>query len=560
MPQIDLHKTYRNLGRYRQIVAVLVKYGFGEILDRMNIIGYLQIGSRKLFARQHEIASLNWAERIRRALEELGPTFVKMGQILSTRPFLIPAELTLELTKLQDRVAPFEFAEVKRIVEHEWGRPVDEVCATFDEDSSASASLSQVHRATLKDGSPVAVKVQRPNVSEILEKDLAILRDLAGLLARYVPETRPFDPVAIVDEVWKTARQEVDFGVEARNLEIFARNFADDSRIVLPEIHWELCTSKVLTTSYIDGIKISEIDRLRAAGIDPAEITRIGGQIVARQIFEHGFFHADPHPGNLFALQGNRIAVVDFGMMGRLSRSSLELVSDLVVAATGDDSRRLVRVLQNHELLTDDIVPTVLESDLSMFLHRYNGVPLSKLDMRSMLLDAYRIITAHHIKFPPELLMLGKALGTYEEVGRKLNPEYNLVSELSPAIKKLASRKFEPRQIVSEIGSYFADLRELMINVPFEMRRIARNLRRGELSIAFEHKGLERLILELEKASNRLAFAMIIAAIIVGSSLIMTRQIGMTVYGFPILGLIGFVTAAVLGFWLVIAILRSGKL
>ncbi len=560
MPQIDLHKTYRNLGRYRQIVGVLLKYGFGEVLDRMNIVGYLQIGSRKLFARQQEIVALSWAERIRRALEELGPTFVKLGQILSTRPFLIPAELTLELTKLQDHVAPFEFSEVKKILERELNHPLEEVFSQFEEIPTASASLSQVHRATLLSGEHVAVKVQRPNVAEILDKDLTILRDLAGLMVRYVPETRPFDPVAIVDEVWKTARTEVDFLFEARNLEIFARNFADDNRIVLPEIHWELSTPRVLVLGYIDGIKISEIDKLRAAGIDPEEITRVGGQIVAKQIFEHGFFHADPHPGNLFALPGNRIAPVDFGMMGRLSRSSLELVSDLVVAGTSDDSRRLVRVFQNHELLADDVHSAALESDLSLFLHRYNGIPLAKLDMRSMLLDAYRIVTTHRIKFPPELLMLGKALGTYEEVARALNPNYNFATELTPAIKKLAARKFEPKHILSEIGSYFSDLRELMINVPFEMRRIARNLRRGELSIAFEHKGLERLILELEKASNRLAFAMIIAALIVGSSLIMTRQIGMTVYGFPILGLIGFVTAGVLGFWLVIAILRSGKL
>jgi ubiquinone biosynthesis protein len=560
MPQLDIHRTYRNLGRYRQIVGVLLKYGFGEVLDRMNIVGYLQIGSRKLFARQQEIVALSWAERIRRALEELGPTFVKLGQILSTRPFLIPAELTLELTKLQDHVAPFEYAEVSRIVERELHRPLEEVFEQIDEIPTASASLSQVHRATLRSGEHVAVKVQRPNVAEILDKDLTILRDLAGLMVRYVPETRPFDPVAIVDEVWKTARTEVDFLFEARNLEIFARNFADDNRIVLPEIHWELSTPRVLILGYIDGIKISEIDKLRAAGIDPEEITRVGGQIVAKQIFEHGFFHADPHPGNLFALPGNRIAPVDFGMMGRLSRSSLELVSDLVVAGTSDDSRRLVRVFQNHELLADDVHPAALESDLSLFLHRYNGIPLAKLDMRSMLHDAYRIVTTHRIKFPPELLMLGKALGTYEEVARALNPNYNFATELTPAIKKLAARKFEPKNILSEIGSYFSDLRELMINVPFEMRRIARNLRRGELSIAFEHKGLERLILELEKASNRLAFAMIIAALIVGSSLIMTRQIGMMLYGFPILGLIGFVTAGILGFWLVIAILRSGKL
>ena len=560
MPQLDLQKTYRNLGRYRQVVGVLFKYGFGEVLDRMNVAGILQIGGKKLFARQQEIAAFSWAERIRLALEELGPTFVKFGQILSTRPFLIPAELTLELTKLQDQVAPFPFAEVEQIIQKELGRPLGELFTEFETTPCAAASLSQVHRAVTISGDSVAVKIQRPNVQEIMEKDLSILRDLAGLLERYVPESRAFDPVAVVDEVWKSARQETDFGFEARNLEVFARNFEGDQRIVVPEVFWELSTSRMLTLSYIDGIKISEIEKLRAAGLDPVELTRVGGDLVAKQIFEHGFFHADPHPGNLFALPGNRIAVVDFGMMGRLSRSSMELISELLVAASSDDTRRLVRVFQNHELLADNIRPAALETELSLFLHRYHGVALSKLNMRSLLTETYRIITTHQIKFPPELLMLGKALGTYEELARSLNPDYEFVAALMPSIEKLSTRKFDPKNILSELGQYVVDLRDLIINVPFELRRITRNLRKGELSIALEHKGLERLITELEKASNRIAFAMIIAAIIVGSSLIMTRQSGMTVYGIPILGVIGFVTAGILGIWLVIAILRSGKL
>lgn len=560
MPQLDLHKTYRNLGRYRQVVGVLIKYGFGEVLGRMNISSYLQIGSKKLFVRQQELAALSWAERIRLALEELGPTFVKIGQILSTRPFLIPPELALELTKLQDQVTGFSYDEVEKIVEVELGKPLSELYSEFLKEPFASASLSQVHRATTIGGEAVAVKVQRPNVQEIMEKDIWILRDLAGLLERYVPESKAFDPVAIIDEVWKSARQETDFAFEARNLEVFARNFAGDERLVLPVVFWEMTTARVLTLSFIDGIKISSRDKILAAGIDPVELTRVGGEIAAKQIFEHGYFHADPHPGNMFALPGNRIALVDFGMMGRLSRGSMDLISDLLIAAAGDDTRRLVRVFQNHELLSDNIRPAALETELSLFLHRYHGVPLAKLDMRSLISEAFRIITTHHIKFPPELMMLGKTLGTYEELARGLNPQYEFITTLMPAIKKLSTRKFEPRNMVSEIGQYLGEMRDLVLGLPFELRRITRNLRNGEMSISLEHKGLERLIVELEKASNRLAFAMIIAAIIVGSSLVMTRQTGMMIYGFPVLGLVGFVAAGFLGIWLVIAILRSGKL
>jgi ubiquinone biosynthesis protein len=557
---LELHKTYRNIGRYRQVIAVLIKYGFGEILDRMNMSSYLRIGSRKLFARQQEIAAFSWAERIRLALDDLGPTFVKMGQIMSTRPFLIPVELVIELAKLQDQVAPFPFAEVRQTIEEELGKPLDQLFKSFSPDPVASASLSQVHRATTLAGDDVAVKVQRPQVKQIMEKDLSILRDLAVLLDRYIPEVRQFSPVAIVDEVAKSAKQEVDFLYEARNLEIFARNFADDDRIFLPRVFWDHTSLRVLTLSFIDGIKISDVARLREAGVDLAVVTRAGGQLLAKQIFEFGFFHADPHPGNLFVLRDNRIAPVDFGMMGKLSQGALELVADLLIAATSNDTRRIVRVLQNHELLDDDVRPEALEADLALFLHRYHGVPLAKLKMRSLLTDAFEIMNVYRIKFPPELMMLGKALGTYEEVARTLNPQYDFVTELLPSIKKLATRKFSPGSIFSDVSTYLLDLRELLVNFPFEIRRIARNLRKGDLSISFHHKGLEHLILELEKASNRLAFALIIAALIVASSLIMTRPIGMTILGVPALGLVGYVTAGVLGIWLVIAILRSGKL
>jgi ubiquinone biosynthesis protein len=557
---LELHKTYRNIGRYRQVIAVLIKYGFGEVLDRMNVASYLRIGRRKLFARQQEIAAFSWAERIRLALDDLGPTFVKMGQIMSTRPFLIPVDLVIELAKLQDQVAPFPFDEVRQTIEKELGKPLDQLFQAFSPDPVASASLSQVHRATTLAGEDVAVKVQRPNVKQIMEKDLSILRDLAVLLDRYIPEVRQFSPVAIVDEVAKSAKQEVDFLYEARNLEIFAQNFADDDRIFLPRVFWDHTSLRVLTLSFIDGIKISDVPRLREAGVDLEVVTRAGGQLLAKQIFEFGFFHADPHPGNLFVLRDNRIAPVDFGMMGKLSHGALELVADLLIAATSNDTRRIVRVLQNHELLDDDVRPEALEADLALFLHRYHGVPLAKLKMRSLLTDAFEIMNVYRIKFPPELMMLGKALGTYEEVARTLNPQYDFVTELLPSIKKLSTRKFTPESIFSDVSTYLLDLRELLVNFPFEIRRIARNLRKGDLSISFHHKGLERLILELEKASNRLAFALIIASLIVASSLIMTKPVGMTILGVPALGLVGYVTAGVLGIWLVIAILRSGKL
>lgn len=560
MTGISPYRTYRNLKRYRQVVGVLVKYGFGEVLDRMGIAAYLRLGRRKLFTRQQELAALSWAERIRLALEELGPTFVKMGQILSTRPFMIPVELVVELSKLQDEVAPFPYEQVREIVKDELGAEIEELFTEFDIKAIASASLSQVHRATIKSGDKVAVKVQRPQVREIMSKDVAILRDFASLLSHYVPESRQFDPVGVVEEVWKTAKQEIDFAYEARNLEVFAINFMGDDRVFLPRIYWDLTSKRVLTLEFIDGIKISEKEKLLAAGIDPKVVVRNGGQIVAKMVFEDGYFHADPHPGNLFALPDNRIAPVDFGMMGKLSPTTLDLITDLLVAATSADARRLVRVMLSNELVGDEVNVNLLEADLNSFLHRYHKIPLARIDMRSLLEEGFSIITSHQIRMPTELLMLGKALVTYEEVARGLYPEYDFITELLPSIRQLAKRKFKIGTIVGDLTGYLADLRDLLVNFPFELRRITRKLRKGELSMTMQHKGLENLTQEIEKASNRLAFSLIIAALIIGSSLIMTRQFGLKVMGVPVLGILGYVVAAVLGIGLVISILRSGKL
>jgi ubiquinone biosynthesis protein len=559
MPIGGAYCTYRNLNRYRQVVAVLVKYGFGEVLDRMGIASYLRLGRRKLFVRQQELAALSWAERIRLALEELGPTFVKLGQILSTRPFMIPVELVVELSKLQDEVAPFPYDQVREIISDELGGEIEEHYSSFTAEPIASASLSQVHRAVTKAGEQVAVKVQRPAVRETMSKDVEILRDMAVLLNRYVPEAQQFDPIGVVEEAWKTAKQETDFTFEARNLEVFTVNFLGDERISLPRIYWELTSKRVLTLELIDGIKISEKEKLLAAGIDPQTVVSNGGQMVAKMVFEDGFFHADPHPGNLFALPDNRIAPVDFGMMGRLSPTSLDLITDLLVAATSADARRLVRVLQSHELVSEDANVNLLETDLNSFLHRYHKIPLSRIDMRTLLEEAYTMITAHQVQFPTELLMLGKTLVTYEEVARGLHPEYNFISELLPSIRRLAKRKFQVGNIVGDLSGSLMDLRDLIVNFPFELRRITRKLRKGELGMTMQHKGLENLTQEIEKASNRLSFSLVIAALIIGSSLIMTRQFGWTVYGIPVLGILGYISAAVLGIGLVISILRSGK-
>lgn len=557
--QIPLLRRARSLRRYRQIVSVLLKYGFGQVLHQMNIFTRLRIG--KMTQRKAEgLERLTYAQRIRLALEELGPTFVKLGQILSMRPFLIPLELVLELTKLQDEVAPFPFPLVKDIVEKELAKPLDELFSSFETVPIASASLSQVHKAVTKDGSVVVVKVQRPGIREVIEADLEILRDLVNLLEKYVPESRQFDPSGIREELKKSIRREIDFNNEARNIEIFRENFIDEKSVFIPQVFWDMSTSRVLTMEFIDGVKISNLEELEKRGIDKKILAHIGGQMVFKQIFEDGFFHADPHPGNLFALEGNIIAPVDFGMMGRLSETSMNELADILISVVNWHPAGVVKVYQDMEVVAEDVNPRALEADLADFLYKYHKIPLSRLDMKTLINEVFEIIHRYNIHIQSEWMLLSKALITFEEVAKMLDPEYDLVTEAVPYVKKLAYRKFKPKALLKDLFTTSLDLRDLLTTLPFELKRIVKNLAKGRITLTFQHKGLDKLILEIDRASNRVSFALIIAAIIVGSSLIMRLETKYTLFGYSLIGILGYVFAGVLGIWLVIAILKSGKL
>jgi ubiquinone biosynthesis protein len=554
------YRKYRNLKRYRQIIQVLFKYGFGELLDRMRVSTYFRLGKRIFLRRKAGIEKLNYAQRIRLALEELGPTFVKLGQVLSTRPFLLPLDLIVELTKLQDEVAPFPFPQVKEIVERELKTPIHQLFSSLEETPIASASLSQVHKAITKNGEEVVVKVQRPGIKKVIESDMSILSDMANLLCRYVPESRQYDPKGLVEELARTTHREIDFQNEGRNIEVFASNFKGDETIFVPKVYWNLSTPLVLTMEYIEGIKISNISELEKRGIDKKVVAKNGAHLVLKQIFEHGFFHADPHPGNLFVLENNVIAPIDYGMMGKLSDSSMEELSDLFISVVNWDPVGVVKVYQNVGVIGEETNVRALESEIADFLYRYHKIPLSRIDMKSIINDAFEIIHKYNIKIQAELMLFGKAIITYEEVARMLDPQFDMVTTAIPYARKLATRKFKPRTFLRDVIRSVVDIRDFLTLFPFELRRITQKLRKGELSFVFQHKGLDKLILEIDRASNRLSFSLIIAAIIVGSSLIMRLETKYTLLGYPLFGVLGYIFAGILGVWLVIAILRSGRL
>jgi ubiquinone biosynthesis protein len=553
-------QQYKNIKRYRQIIAVLLKYGFQDVLDRLRIYTYLGLGRRLIFRKKVEIEKLTYAQRIRLAMEELGPSFVKLGQILSMRPFLIPLELVEELAKLQDDVAPFPFETVKKIVERELKAPLEKNFYFFDPNPIASASLAQVHKAVTQNGDKVVVKVQRPDIKKIIDSDMNILKDLANLFDRYIPESRQYDPKGMIEELSKTFRREIDFKNEGRNIDIFAENFKEDKTVFVPKVFWDLSTNLVLTMEFIDGVKISNLQEIERRGWDRKIIARNAGKAVFKQIFIDGFFHADPHPGNIFVLENNVIAPVDFGMMGKLSETAMDEMSDLLIAVVTWDAKAVVKVYDKAGILGEGVNLKALEADFNDFMYRYHKIPLSRLDMKTIINDLFYIVHRYEIQVQSELMLLGRALSTYEEVARMLDPDFNFINEAIPFVRKLAKRKYKPKIILRDFLRGVHDLRDFLVGFPYELRRITQKIGRGELSFTLQHRGLEKLILELDRASNRISFSLVVAAIIVGSSLIMRMDVGPYLFGYPVLGIVGYVMAGFLGVWLVIAILRSGRM
>ena len=522
------------------------------------LIAAFKFGNKVL--RRKPTPDLTLPQRIRMALEELGPTFVKLGQVLSMRPFLIPYDLVVELTKLHDQVAPMSPEVARKTIEKNLDCSIEDAFKSLNPEPTASASLSQVHYAVMHNGSEVVVKIQRPGIKDVIRADMVILKDLAALLERHIPELRQYEPVGVIDELEKSINKEINFLYEARNIEIFGRNFEDDDRIFIPTVHWEHTTRKMITMSRIDGIKITDVERMRELNIDPAKICEAGGDIVFRMVFEHGFFHADPHPGNLFVTADGKIAPVDYGMMGALSNSQLNELGDILAAVVSNDAESLVYAFSRAGALPDTINKQGLEADIGEMIVRYHKIPLSRLDMGTLFDEFFNIVHHHKVKVKSEYMVFGKAIVTYEEVARMLNPDYDLIGSAVPYVKKLMLRKMSVSQLLRDMKFSLTELRDFTTKVPMEIREFTAKLNRGQGKIGLDVIGLAKLISELDKSSNRLSFAMVIAAIIVGSSMILTIDVGFKVYGVPVLGLIGYLFAGILGAGLAISILRSGKL
>jgi len=546
-------KAVMHLRRFKDIVKTLFRYGFDDVVDRLDFPGKELL--RKIHKVQGEMST--W-ERMRHTLEDLGPTFIKFGQLMSLRPDLIPNPLVLELRKLQDEVAPVDYEAIRQVVETNLQRPLTEIFSSFDEKPLAAASLAQVHKAVLRDaGQMVAVKIQRPKIRPVIETDLYILERIAGQLHERTEWGQIYDLPNLVQEVKKSLFRELDFTREARHMKIFATTLTESSEVYIPRLYEEVTTPQVLTMELVQGTKLRDLKVDAVA--DRELLAKRGLRLTVKQILENGFFHADPHPGNVIILDDNVICLLDWGMVGRLTRRTRYDLIDMINAVVDRDSEKILSILLNMTQVDGSIVPQRMEREILDIVDIYHSLPIQELNIGQLLLDISTMLRENRLKVPADLAIMIKALITAEGTARQLYPQLNVVEEAKPYVRKLALERWKPETIWRDLRRNISGLLTFQKELPLRLSQIIGKIDRGELSIRFQHENLGGIRSTLENIANRLTLGIIVAALIVASSMIITTGVKPLLFGFPALGIIGYLVSGVLGLWLIYNILRSRK-
>jgi ubiquinone biosynthesis protein len=552
--------AYKSVGRLREITTVLARHGFFPLMERLHLSKLVSIPLRFMGRKiTREKEELNEPMRARLAMEELGPTFIKFGQILSTRPDVVPHEFIIEFLKLQDSVTPFPFKDAVKVIEAQFGRPVSELFSSIEETPVAAASIAQVHRAVTRGGQEVMVKVQRPGIEQTVETDIAILGYIARLVEKYMPESRLYDPSGMVEEFSAAIHREMDFTLEASYMEKFRENFSGDARVMVPKVFWESTGKKVLTMERVAGIKVDKVGSLKEAGIDTERVAHLIADVFFKQVFEFGLFHGDLHSGNIFVLSQDRIALVDFGIVGRIGQEMKQNLADILIGLATQDFDSTVKVYQRMGILPEGIDRASFEREYYDIILHYFGRPFKYVKIGELLLDYIRLAAKYDITFPRELLLFDKCVIELEGLAKVLYPEVNLLEESEPYARRLYVERFTPSSFANKAISAAGEYKDFLSDFPSRADRIMKKIVEDKLRIEFLHRGLEDFMGEVDRSSNRLTFAIIVAALIIGSSMVIAAEAAPKVFGLSALGLLGFIIASLLGFWLAVQILRSGK-
>jgi ubiquinone biosynthesis protein len=532
----------RDLPRYRQILTTLVRYGYQDVVAALHLEGIVRPIER--VAHGGEVPHPDREHRLRMICEDLGPTFVKLGQVLSTRPDLLPESYIHELTALRSDVRPFSFEQVESILTEEYSRPLAEVFASVDPQPVASASISQVHSAMLPDGRKVALKVRRPDIVKVVNADMDIIRNLAQLVERRIPSLARYRPVSLAREFERSLKRELDFSAECRAMERCHLHFVADATAHVPLVFPALSTSRVIVMEFVGGVAIDDLEGIRAMGVLPAEVAVRGARILLRQIFEFGFFHADPHPGNLRVLPGGVVAMLDYGMFGQLDVLTREWIAEMLLGLLAQDIDQVIRAMEGLDIRGDTHDPRGFRRDLGELVTSYSVLTLDNVSMSTMLRELITLIRNHSLQIPPELVLLIRALVTIEGVGRVLDPHFDIARELAPFLQSLVLRRFHPIRMMNQTVRTTDDLRRIATLLPDLLSQTLESIKRGEMNVHFELRGFPRMVRQISRTGNTVAMAMVIAAMLIASALVLASgQHNTLAYG-------GFGTVVPLLIWM----------
>ncbi|MEA3507027.1 MAG: AarF/UbiB family protein [Elusimicrobiota bacterium] len=540
------------IARLKEIATVLAMYGFREIFTHLPVPGKFILPRA-----QKELAGRPRSVRLRMALEELGATFIKLGQFASIRPDILPAEYITELSKLQDDVKPTPFEEIEAYFKEEWGPKWRNNFVTFIERPVAGASISQVYKGRLAGGEVVAVKVRRPGIKKQINADIDILKFITEFLEEKFDFARTFQPVRMVNDFSINLKREIDFKREAIIINKIRCNHRDFEGVIIPEVYEELTTDGILVMEFINGCPIDKAEIKRKEGRRLAEL---GVRVLTKQIMTDGLFHADPHPGNLIYTEDGRLSYLDFGLAGRLSTTMKNHLTDIFLALYSGEAEWILQEVLTISELSREIDREALLREIMEIKDKYMGVALKNISMGRAFMEIFNLIRTHDIRVSPAYSYVGKAVLTLENTARSLDEDIDIMAILEPQLKRIAIQRYSPKNLWVNFRMLLKDTSRFVKDFPLQIREVFKKLKSGQLEIEFRHMGLEELIKTLDKLSNRLSFSLIIAALIIGSSLIIQLQVGPTFFGFSAFGLTGYLLASFLGIWLLWSIIRSGRL